>query len=344
MSGWTPTTEIHWRSEEGIAEPRLIALLAGIASHGALAPAARDARLSYRHAWSLLQPWARPGPRALVSLRRGEGAMLTAGGNALLARHVALSRHLATSAAAWLEAQGEVAALVRHACVASHDLLLEQLPGFARTHGLDLDIAFRGSDDAVAALVAGRAALAGFHVPVDGSIARREAMAPLSALGEVAVLRMFRRTQGLIVSRHGRRRIARLADLAQRGVRFVNRQRGSGTRRLLDALLAAYGIAPSRIEGYAREEFTHAAVAATVAAGDADVGFGIAAAADRFSLGFVPIAQEWYCLALRPDQFGARAEQALLATLRSPAWRKRVEETPGYALPSRIAFVRSRND
>jgi putative molybdopterin biosynthesis protein len=269
--------------------------------------------------------------------------MLTAGGHALLARHAGLTRHLAIAASAWLEAQGEAAAQVRYACAASHDLLLEQLPAFTRTHGVDLDIAFRGSDEAIAALVAGRAALAGFHVPVDGSIARREAMAPLAAIGDVAVLRMFRRTQGLIVARHGRRRIARLADLAQRGVRFVNRQRGSGTRRLLDTLLASHGIAPARIDGYAREEFTHAAVAATVAAGDADAGFGIAAAADRFSLGFVPIAQEWYCLALRRDQFDGRAEQGLVATLRSAAWRKRVEETPGYALPSRIAFARPGN-
>jgi putative molybdopterin biosynthesis protein len=339
MSGWTPRTVVHWHSDEGVAEPRLIALLASIAKHGALAPAARDTDLSYRHAWSLLQPWSQPGPRALVSLRRGEGAMLTANGQALLARHAALARHLATAALAWLEAQGDATTLEPYACAASHDLLVEQLPAFARGHGLELDIAFRGSDEAIAALVAGRVAIAGFHVPVDGGAARREAMAPLAVRGDVAVLRMFRRTQGLIVARHGRRRIARLTDLAQRGVRFVNRQRGSGTRRLLDSLLAAHAIAPALIEGYAREEFTHAAVAATVAAGDADAGFGIAAAADRFSLGFVPIAQEWYCLALRRDLVDARAEHALVATLRSAAWRERVGETPGYALPSRIAFT-----
>jgi molybdate transport repressor ModE-like protein len=342
MSAWTPSTVVQWRSDEGVAEPRLLALLACIATHGALAPAARATGLSYRHAWSLLQPWARPGPCALVSLRRGEGATLTASGQALLARHAALTRHLATAASSWLEAHGEATALAPCVCAASHDLLIEQLPAFARGHGLELDIAFRGSDEAIAALVAGRVAIAGFHVPVDGSIARREAMAPLAARGDVAVLRMFRRMQGLIVSRHGRRRIARLDDLTHRGVRFVNRQRGSGTRRLLDALLAAHDIAPSRIDGYAREEFTHAAVAATVAAGDADAGFGIAAAADRFALGFVPIAQEWYCLALRRDQVDPRGEHALVATLRSANWRKLVEETPGYALPSRIAFARPR--
>jgi len=331
---------VHWQGEDGVAEPRLIALLASIATHGSLAPAARDAGLSYRHAWSLLQPWAHPGPRALVSLRRGEGATLTAPGQALLARHAALTRHLAASAAAWLEEQGEPAPLAQYACAASHDLLLERLPAYARSHGLDLDIAFRGSDEAIAALAAGRVALAGFHVPVEGASARREAMAALTGRDDVAVLRMFRRMQGLIVARHGKRRIARLADLAQRGVRFVNRQRGSGTRRLFDTLLAAERIAPSRIDGYAREEFTHAAVAATVAAGDADAGFGIAAAADRFALDFVPVAQEWYCLALRRDQLDERAEHALVTTLRGAAWRKLVTETPGYTLPSRIAFTK----
>jgi molybdate transport repressor ModE-like protein len=340
MSRWTPRIVLHWQDEEGVAQARLIALLASIATHGALAPAARDTGLSYRHAWSLLQPWAQPGPRALVSLRRGEGATLTAAGHSLLARHGALTRHLAASAAAWLEQQGEPAPLAHYTCAASHDLLLERLPTFTRSHGLDLDLAFRGSDEAISALAAGRVALAGFHVPVEGTVARREAMAPLAARDDVAVLRMFRRMQGLIVGRHGKQRIARLVDLAQRGVRFVNRQRGSGTRRLFDTLLAAQRIPPSRIDGYTREEFTHAAVAATVAAGDADAGFGIAAAADRFALGFVPIAQEWYCLALRRDQFDERAELALVTTLRGAAWRKLVAETPGYALPSRVAFAK----
>jgi putative molybdopterin biosynthesis protein len=338
---WIPHPQVQWQADGGdAADPRLMTLLAGIAAHGALAAAARGIGLSYRHAWSLLRPWIAPSPRALVILRRGEGATLTAAGEALLARHAELTQRLAVATSEWLAQAGEGGTGTPLACAASHDLLLERLPALARPRGLDLDITFRGSDEAIAALAAGQVALAGFHVPLDAGAVSRRVVAPLAARGDVSMLRLFRRTQGLIVARHARERITNLRDLAQRGVRFVNRQRGSGTRRLFDSLIAAERIVVAHIDGYAREEFTHAAVAATVAAADADAGFGIAAAAERFGLAFVPIAQEWYCLALRHDLFDLRARDALVATLRSAEWRALVAHAPGYALPARIAITR----
>jgi putative molybdopterin biosynthesis protein len=338
---WIPQPRVQWQAEGGdAADPRLMALLAGIAAHGALAAAARGIGLSYRHAWSLLRPWIAPSPRALAILRRGEGATLTSAGEALLARHTELTQRLAVATSEWLSQIAESGTGPPLACAASHDLLLEQLPALARPHGLDLDITFRGSDEAIAALAAGQVALAGFHVPLDSAAMRRRVVAPLAARGDVSMLRLFRRMQGLIVARHARERITSLRDLAQRGVRFVNRQRGSGTRRLFDSLIAAERIAATHIDGYAREEFTHAAVAATVAAADADAGFGIAAAAERFGLAFVPIAQEWYCLAMRHDLFDLRAREALVATLRGTEWRTLVAHTQGYALPPRIAIMR----
>jgi putative molybdopterin biosynthesis protein len=84
----------------------------------------------------------------------------------------------------------------------------------------------------------------------------------------------------------------------KRGLRMVNRQRGSGTRSMIDQLLAANGLRPESIDGYAHEEFTHEAIAATVAAGQADVGFGIEAAAARYDLGFVPVVWERYGFAM----------------------------------------------
>lgn len=338
---WTPHPHVQWSADGGDAtDPRLMSLLAGIAAHGALAAAARGVGLSYRHAWSLLRPWIEPSPRALAVLRRGEGASLTAAGEALLARNAALTQRLAAATAEWLKETGDAGPGIAHPCAASHDLLLEQLPALARPLGLELDISFRGSDEAIAALASGLVALAGFHVPLDANAARRHVIAPLAARDDVSMLRLFRRTQGLIVARHARERITGLRDLVQRRVRFVNRQRGSGTRRLFDSLIAAEHIPATRIDGYAREEFTHAAVAATIAAGDADAGFGIAAAAERFALAFVPVAQEWYCLAMRGDLFDARARQALLATLRGATWRALVAATPGYTLPPRIAITR----
>src|SRR5262245_7657332 len=95
------------------------------------------------------------------------------------------------------------------------------------------------------------------------------------------------------------RRIRTLADLASGRARFLNRQPGSGRRLMFDHLLAAAGIPASRINGYQSEEFTHAAVAATIASGKADAGFGIEAAAWQQGLEFVPLAMERYYLAAR---------------------------------------------
>ena len=342
MKRWIPSPQIHWRAEGTRAEvdPRLLSLLTGIAAHGALAEAANDAGMSYRHAWALLQPWVVPLPNALVKLQRGEGAKLTNPGVALLQSHRLLSERLAVAAQSWLGEAEPVAEAptIRHDCVASHDLLIVRLPEFTRAQGLELDIAFRGSGEAIAALAEGRAALAGFHVPIGALGAlRRQMVAPLVPLRDVRVVRLFMRTQGLMVRAASKRRILSLGDLAKRDIRFVNRQRGSGTRQVFDALLAAARIDPRRIDGYAREEFTHAAVAATVAAGSADAGFGIAAAAAQFDLAFVPLARESYAVALRRDLIDASAEHALLQALRAPAWRALVTTTTGYALPSRVS-------
>jgi hypothetical protein len=97
-------------------------------------------------------------------------------------------------------------------------------------------------------------------------------------------LPVMRRCQGLIVARGNPHKLQTLADVSRRGLRMVNRQRGSGTRSMIDQLLAANNLRPESIAGYNHEEFTHEAIAATVAAGQADVGFGIEAAAARYDL------------------------------------------------------------
>ena len=333
-----PSPELRWHVD-GVRtdiDTRLLTLLAGVQSKGALGAAARDAGMSYRHAWSLLQPWVTPSANALVRLRRGEGAALTASGTALLHRHRALSERLAEVAREWLEQTEASAPAAHHECAASHDYLVARLPQFARAQGLDLDIVFRGSTDAIAALVDSRAALAGFHVPASGQRALRQQMlAPLLAVPDARMIRLFERTQGLIVCSASQSRITKLADLTRGGVRFVNRQRGSGTRHLLDALMSTARVDTRLVDGYSREEFTHAAVAATIAAGGADAGFGIAAAAAQFGLPFTPLARETYALAYRRDLFDAHAEQALMRTLRTAEWRALVKGTSGY-VPSRV--------
>jgi molybdate-binding protein len=142
------------------------------------------------------------------------------------------------------------------------------------------------------------------------------------------------RWQGLIVARRNPRGIRSLADLARKPARFVNRQAGSGTRLLFDALLATERIRPAQIHGYRHEEFTHAAVAAMIASGAADCAFGIEAAAALHGLAFVPLASERYFLAMHEGTARSGARQ-LLDALASRWFRGAVRTLAGYTLPTR---------
>jgi putative molybdopterin biosynthesis protein len=122
-----------------------------------------------------------------------------------------------------------------------------------------------------------------------------------------------------------------IADLVQPGLRYVNRQRGAGTRVLLDQELTKHGLTPSQISGYAREEHTHLGVAAAVAAGRADAGLGILAAARAFGLDFVPVDREPYDLVLRADTVETPLLEPLWTLLADPAFRDRVEALGGYS-------------
>ena len=124
---------------------------------------------------------------------------------------------------------------------------------------------------------------------------------------EVSLITLAHREQGLIVAKGNPSRIEGIADLTRDGIVFVNRQRGSGTRILLDYLLKKMGIDGSRIDGYGREEFTHLLVAAAVKSGRADAGLGIRAAARALDLDFIPIEHERYDLII-PAQIPGRQE------------------------------------
>jgi len=119
---------------------------------------------------------------------------------------------------------------------------------------------------------------------------------------DMSLIKCVKRTQGLIVEKGNPMNIKTLADIAERKARFVNRQRGSGTRLLLDYNMKKMNIGPADILGYEREEFTHLKVAAAVAAGDADCGLGVYSAAVLMDLDFVPICYEEYDIAV-PTEF-----------------------------------------
>jgi len=151
------------------------------------------------------------------------------------------------------------------------------------------------------------------------------------AAGDVAVIRLVHREQGLLVAPGNPLGLGGVEDLAKAGVRYVNRQRGAGTRVLLDHLLAWLDLAPDSIAGYSREEPTHLAVAAAVAAGRADAGLGIMAAAAPFGLDFVPVAREPYDLVVAPGALDGPQLAPLWALLADPGFRASVEALGGYS-------------
>ena len=130
-----------------------------------------------------------------------------------------------------------------------------------------------------------------------------------------------------------------LQRMARAGLRFVNRQPGSGTRLCLDFLLGQQGVQPAQIHGYAHEEFTHAAVAATVATGMADVGFGIEAAAREQGLDFVPVVNEHYYLAARASVLSRPGVRALLEFFDSREFRRLVNSLAGYRSVAKLDWL-----
>ncbi|MCL2549020.1 MAG: molybdopterin biosynthesis protein, partial [Symbiobacteriaceae bacterium] len=153
-----------------------------------------------------------------------------------------------------------------------------------------------------------------------------------------------KRSQGLMVAKGNPLGITGIRDLKRPGLRFVNRQRGAGTRLLLDMFLKQEQIAPSEVYGYEREEFTHLAVAAAVAGGSADAGLGILSAARSFDLEFIPLAEEDYELALDAGNLDLPEIKQLLEVLGSEGFRQDLLNLGGYDITNsgRIRVVSAR--
>jgi putative molybdopterin biosynthesis protein len=140
------------------------------------------------------------------------------------------------------------------------------------------------------------------------------------------------REQGLMVAPGNPKQITTIRDLTRSGVRFINRQRGAGTRLLLDYLLQEEGLEAAKIDGYNREEYTHMAVAVNVFSGTADVGLGIMAAAKALGLDFMPLLPERYDLVVPETTFADRRFQTLLEVIRSREFQEAAAALGGYDL------------
>lgn len=334
--------EPSWKFRSAPVAPLLVPLLLAIQRSGSLAAAARAIGYSYRHVWNLLGDWNLRMGQPLVELAQGRGARLTPLAVKLLElderARTRLAPHLAELVREFeRELHGEASAMPRLKLHASHDLALEQLPELAED-ALALELQFHGSVESLEALARGECDLAGFHVAEQW-----QAPEILQRLkhGAQKLIGFAVRDQGLIVARGNPTGIQGLRDLLRPGLRFVNRQGGSGTRLVFDQLLARAGMEGSRITGYAREEFTHVAVATAVANGSADVGFGIRAAAAQQELGFIPLVNERYLLACAADRLESPELKKFLALLRGKPFRAVLAALSGYdnAITGRVMDV-----
>jgi putative molybdopterin biosynthesis protein len=138
------------------------------------------------------------------------------------------------------------------------------------------------------------------------------------------------REQGLIVKRGNPKKILGLNDLKNRKISFVNRQRGAGTRVLLDYHLSELGIDGDDILGYQQEEYTHLGVAAAVASGRADCGLGIPAAAVSLNLEFMPLFQETYQLIIPKLYAESKLLRPLFDVMNEKAFQQAIMSMPGY--------------
>ncbi len=318
----------------------LFDLLSAVHEHGSIQHAAKAMGASYRHVWGALKAWEVTLGESLIGWSKGQPARLTPFAARLLwaetrARtrltpHIeALRAELERVLAEALDGSQQLLTIF-----ASHDLALPALRDLAsQQHGLHIELRFAGSVDALRALAAGRCGVAGFHVPAlpGGAALFAKAMKPLLKPGLHKLIACLRRTQGLMVAPGNPKRIHGLSDLAADGVRYLNRQSGSGTRLLMDHLLLQQGIDATSIKSYhGYSEDSHVAVAAAVASAAADVGPGIEAAASQFGLDFIPLVAEDYFLVCLKDALDQPAVRQLRQALASPSWPLALADLPGY--------------
>jgi len=215
--------------------------------------------------------------------------------------------------------------------IGSHDLALDLMAQFLADHERRLVSANVGSQGGLVAIRRGEAHLAGSHLldikTGEYNISYIRQYIPNIP---VKVIALIRREQGLIVKKGNPKGIKSLGDLANPKVQFVNRQRGAGTRVLLDYHLNLMTIPPNSIVGYSEEEYTHLGVAAAVASGRADCGLGIAAAAQALDLDFIPLFQERYDLVIPKAHAGSDLLVPVFRLLVDSAFRAAVSQLRGY--------------
>ena len=333
-------------SSPALVRNPMIDLLQAVSAQGSISAGARALGLSYRHVWGELKRWEKELGNELVVWEKGQSARLTEFGAKLMWAERQAQARLApqiealrgelerTFAQAFDDSVHVVTLYASHddalTALREHALIQAQEPGHSQLH---LDIRFTGSVDAIRALNEGRCVMAGFHTLLNSGTKTltERTYKPLLQPGLHKIIGFARRTQGLMVAKGNPLGLQSLQDLVTRQARFANRALGTGTRVVLDELLLQCGLQAADVQGYGHTEPSHTAVANAVAAGQFDAGLGIAAAALRAGLDFVPLADEHYHLVCLKSALAQPGIQTLLRLLQTPAWQDEVATIPGHA-------------
>ncbi|MBS1169871.1 MAG: LysR family transcription regulator of molybdate metabolism protein [Burkholderiaceae bacterium] len=333
--------EPHWRIAYGknaaMDTALLLRLLSAIQTQGAILQAAKTVNLSYRHAWGMLRDAETIFGGALLKKQRGRGTRLTPLATTLLWADKRISARLSPtleSLSSELEIELSKSMMAERNSVrliARHGFAVEELIRRLNSEGLPIELRYLSSTGAVAALARQECDLAGFRIPLGEFEAETIARySPWLDPGKHCLIHLAVMNQGLLLAHGNPKGIHTLTDLTRHDIRFVNRQAGSGTRILLETLLTRAGIAKESINGFQTEEFTHSAIAAYIASGMANTGFGVETAARQFNLDFIPLVRERYFFAVEKEALRRAPLRNVLDILQSDDFRERVSHLVGY--------------
>ena len=219
--------------------------------------------------------------------------------------------------------------------IGSHDPLLDELANMLHCDNRDIYMSSShvGSMGGIMAIRRGEAHAAGCHL-LDSASGEYNLsfMKKYFPKGDARLLRCVGRQQGLMLQKGNPLGLKEFSDIAGANVRYVNRQKGSGTRILTDYLCGKAGLDTAAIYGYSREELTHTSVAAQIACGSADAGMGIYSAAKLYELDFLPVCIEEYDLIIPDYAWDTLVMRQLIDTLRSAAFKEKLLSMGGYTV------------
>ena len=302
----------------------LVELLKDIGSGSSLVVASKKSGTSYRGAWGKLNEAEAALGMSLIVRTKGHGSVLTEFGKFLIQyideMQAGFSQYGNTYQDNLIKEiqKFQKSESVKWKLLSSSDSIIQKVA--AELKGFDLKIA--GSGESLEKLLNKEAHIAGYHVSNEQS---SKAIHRRLSKSDIQIYPVMKRTQGLIVKKGNPLHVKSLDDLLNPKIRFINRQIGSGTRLLLDTLLLEEGIEASEINGYLQEEFTHSAVANAILAGKADVAVGVKNIALENGLGFIPLKDEIFFLAMHKDMVAQTDASKLIRKIRSYSG-----ETPGY--------------